>query len=528
MGYDPNRFDGPVDDELKCPICCFVLQDAVQAPDCEHTFCSECIHEWLSRQTNCPVDRQPLTRADLKPAPRVLRNFLAKLDIKCDFNAGGCQAVVKLELIQAHCDSCDFNPYKPVICEKGCGLVLLRNQVDEHNCLSDLREHVSNQDKLINELRAAKSSHQEQITELKSNLKRLQDVDMVEQNRTIQNIQQHCNRMQVHIESLQKNHTYLQQQGSLCTRSHSPVDGEDDCDCDTCDPPPRSCLYVGSRKRIMSWKDMPAKRLPCSSGGGKPFHGSNDGHSERSAPSPYSESEILRHNYYHNHGPGSNSGHHSSQCHGASPLSPLPEVVTSANGNNRQQLITLYGQVITLSVSEDELVENVKAKIESMEAIPADEQLLFFAGQQLEDGLNLGHYNVSSDNSRHLVLRLRDGMKIYVKTLSDKTIEVQVDPSETIEIVKVKIHEQEGISPCDQRLLQDGRDLADLRTLSDYGIKHKSTLQLDLHLGGPCPICQSQFKNSGTPTASSPRSSSSSSGKGSSYLASHPHSGKHD
>lgn len=85
MGYDPARFDNEVDDELKCPICCFVLQDAVQSPDCEHTFCQECINEWLTRQSNCPVDRQPLTRADLKPAPRVLRNFLAKLDIKCDF-----------------------------------------------------------------------------------------------------------------------------------------------------------------------------------------------------------------------------------------------------------------------------------------------------------------------------------------------------------------------------------------------------------------------------------------------------------
>lgn len=119
-------------------------------------------------------------------------------------------------------------------------------------------------------------------------------------------------------------------------------------------------------------------------------------------------------------------------------------------------------------------------------------------------------------------------MKIFVKTLSDKTIEVQVDPSETIEIVKVKIHEQEGISPCDQRLLQDGRDLADLRTLSDYGIKHNSTLQLDLHLGGPCPICQTQFKNNtagGGGGAGSPRSS----GKGASVSSPHPHSsGKHD
>jgi len=85
MGYDPSRFVGNVDDELKCPICCSILKDALQAPQCEHTFCSSCINEWLTIQCNCPVDRRSLTRSDLKPAPRVLRNFLAKLDIKCDF-----------------------------------------------------------------------------------------------------------------------------------------------------------------------------------------------------------------------------------------------------------------------------------------------------------------------------------------------------------------------------------------------------------------------------------------------------------
>ncbi|CAG2108712.1 unnamed protein product, partial [Medioppia subpectinata] len=85
MGYDLSRFESEVDDELKCPICCSVLEEAVQAPDCEHTFCNDCINEWLQRQNNCPVDRQPLNSGDLKPAPRVLRNFLAKLDIKCEY-----------------------------------------------------------------------------------------------------------------------------------------------------------------------------------------------------------------------------------------------------------------------------------------------------------------------------------------------------------------------------------------------------------------------------------------------------------
>lgn len=553
MGYDPSRFDCAVDEELKCPICCFVLQDAVQAPSCEHTFCQECINQWLSRQSNCPVDRLPLTRTDLKPAPRVLRNFLAKLDIKCDFEQTGCQTVVKLELLQAHMDSCDFNPNKSVMCEKGCGLEMRRNQVDEHNCLSDLRNLISKQETQITDLRQVKSIQAEHINELRNSLKRIQDHELAEHQKQVHGLQQQVSRMQNIMDTIQQKQTALsqQQQGMLQqqqlqqnARCSSPgiMDVSDNdlmCECD-CEPSPRSCVFqqqsssLMPRKRIHNWKgkDFPAKRLPSSTSstvgpvsGGKPCHGyGHDGH-ERSAPSPFSESEIMRHNYYHT--PHSHTHSHSHQVlH--SPSSPPDEPTASSASSSpsvpspqlRTQLITFYGQVLTVSLRDDEIVEDVKTKVHRLEGIPFDQQLLFFAGQQLEDERPLSYYGLftSSETAKHLVLRLRDGMKIFVKTLSDKTIEVQVDPSETIEIVKVKIHEQEGISPCDQRLLTDGRDLNDMRTLSEYGIKHKSTLQLDLHLGGPCPICQSQFKNSGnSPTSSATSTSparSSSAGKG--------------
>jgi len=561
MGYDPSRFNGPVDDELKCPICCFVLQDAVQAPDCEHTFCDGCITEWLTRQSNCPVDRSPLTKQVLKPAPRVLRNLLAKLDIKCDFASGGCPAIVKLELLQSHMDSCDFNPYKPVICEKGCGFVLLRNQVEGHNCLSDLRELISKQESQIVELKAAKASQAEQISELKGNLKRLQEQELVEHQKQVYSISQQVQRMQALLEVLQQKqqaqHQIIVQQQQMMASSlerENDADTELSCDCENCEPTPpsRACLYqqpspstsIIPRKRMhSSWKgkDFPAKRISTASTstGGKPCHayGLSDVHersapspySGRSAPSPFSETEIMRHNYYHtNHGHNHHSHNPPNVQSPASPDETNGSTTSSSPGTPRNNIhyqhVTFYGEVITLNLSEDEFVEDVKGKIERKEGIPADQQLLFFAGQQLEDEKPLTYYQIfnstASETSRHLVLRLKDGMKIYVKTLSDKTIEVQVDPNETIEIVKVKIHEQEGISPCDQRLLQDGRDLGDLRTLADYGIKHKSTLQLDLHLGGPCPICQSQFKNSGSSSsATSPTRVSS--GKGAGHFGAH-------
>ena len=61
MGFDVNRFTGDVDEELICPICSAVLEEPLQAPECEHAFCAACIKEWLNRQRTCPVDRNPIT-----------------------------------------------------------------------------------------------------------------------------------------------------------------------------------------------------------------------------------------------------------------------------------------------------------------------------------------------------------------------------------------------------------------------------------------------------------------------------------
>ena len=93
----------------------------------------------------------------------------------------------------------------------------------------------------------------------------------------------------------------------------------------------------------------------------------------------------------------------------------------------------------------------------------------------------MSDYNIQKESTLHLVLRLRGGMQIFVKTLTGKTITLEVQPTDTIEHIKHLSLDKMGwifTQPPDFYMVFQSRRLEDGRTLSDYNIRNESNLSM--------------------------------------------------
>ena len=146
-------------------------------------------------------------------------------------------------------------------------------------------------------------------------------------------------------------------------------------------------------------------------------------------------------------------------------------------------LKTLTGQTIMLTVTPRDTVAQVKAMIEQQEGIPIAKQRLIFVGNQLHDDHYFLDYRIEHESAVHLVVREGDSFEVYVRAPSGRSHVFEVNPGDSVDQLKTKLRDREGI-PCDiQQFFHNGQVLDSNRSLLENNVISGATLRLAIDQG---------------------------------------------
>lgn len=130
MGYITSMFASRVDRNLLCGICAGVFKKPL-VTRCGHTYCEECLEEWLSAacqgDKTCPECRREVSRCSAAPV-LALRGVIEELSVECENSANGCTMILKLGDLENHLKNCGYTLVECCSCD---GMVL-QSEVSEH------------------------------------------------------------------------------------------------------------------------------------------------------------------------------------------------------------------------------------------------------------------------------------------------------------------------------------------------------------------------------------------------------------
>lgn len=101
-----------------------------------------------------------------------------RLCINCDNTEFGCTRILKLDALTIHLEECEHNPKRPLPCEQGCGLVIPKDELKDHNCIKELRTVIEAQQQKLNDFQQELNEQKFTLAEQKRELLLLKVINL--------------------------------------------------------------------------------------------------------------------------------------------------------------------------------------------------------------------------------------------------------------------------------------------------------------------------------------------------------------